>query len=104
MYENIYYKINASHEYGTEVNITIYVLKPVDKTLQYYTIDKVELKDADEPENYNKELSIDYSGTTTIPAGESYMYTIKYSLAGEDLPERLQLDVNFKALYYVELG
>ena len=96
LYENIYYKLNATHEYGTEVNMTIYVLKPVDKALQYYTIDSVELN--------NQQLQVVYNGETTIDAGTSYEYSIKYNLVGESLPTELQLDLNFKALYYIELG
>ncbi|MBQ7880506.1 MAG: hypothetical protein IJ358_01515, partial [Clostridia bacterium] len=95
LYENIYYKVSANHEYGTQVVVTVFVLKPMDRTQQYYVIDSAYLNDAG--------LTINYDGEGELNGIMGDCYTFTYDLKGDDLPTELKLDVNFKALYYVEL-
>ena len=94
-WHGIYYQVNATHEYSTEVEIKIFVLKPMDKTKQYYTIDEVYLND--------KKVAVSYDGEGELDSMKGYYYSFKYKLIGDDLPTELKLDVNFKALYYIEL-
>jgi len=96
LYENIYYKVESSHNYGTEVKVTIFVLKPVDKDKQYYMLSKATLN--------GNELDIGYEGEGVQDNEDCYIYTLNYSLVGNNLPLVQTLDVEFNALYYVEIG
>lgn len=95
LYENIYYQVKASHEYSTEVEVNIFVLKPINQGTQYYTIADAYLNDS--------KLTIDYMGEYEMDTMEGYLYSFKYRLIGEDLPTELKLDINFKALYYIQM-
>ena len=69
LYENIYYKVSANHEYGTQVVVTVFVLKPMDRTQQYYVIDSAYLNDAG--------LTINYDGEGELNGimGDCYTFT-----------------------------
>jgi hypothetical protein len=95
LYENIYYKVNASHEYGTLVEVSVFVLKPLDVDKQYYTIANVELNGI--------ELQIEYVGEGELDDNEGYYYSFSYNLVGADLPTVMNLDVSFNAMYHIGL-
>ena len=109
LYENIYYKVDSTHDYGTQVTVTIYVLKPptqVDKTKQYYTINLKNGASLNGQQLSIREINNDYSLSDSnylLDNAKCNVYQIQYTLFGEDLPVEMVLDIDFKALYYLEI-
>ena len=96
LYENIYYEVEASHEYGTEVKVKIYVIEAKEEGEQYYTISKAELN--------GEELKITEEEGEEVGGSRAKVYSFRYTLRGDNLPTTMDLAVSFKALYFVNIG
>ena len=93
--DNVYYRVQGTHNYGSKVTVTIFVLEPVDKAELYYELSNVTLN--------GNEIEVNYTGTGGIGGQVGKTYKIEYNLTGDDLPVECQLEINLKALYYVEI-
>ncbi|MBO5910217.1 MAG: InlB B-repeat-containing protein [Clostridia bacterium] len=91
----IYYEVESSHKYGSEVVVRIYVVNVPEMYdgEQYYKLSKVNLN--------GRELEV----TELDTEGETEsVYEIKYILEGSSLPIEQSLEVYFTALYLVRIS
>ena len=93
--DNIYYEIEGTHEYGTEIEVRIHVIMPEESTEQYYTLTGARVN--------GKEATIRKEGTSEIDGCGSEVYVLRYSLRGE-IPTSMEVELDFVALYFVQVG
>ena len=94
--DHIYYKVEGTHKYGSEVKVRIYVELPPEEydDEQYYSIDNVRI------ELNGSRLSITEVVDSEVEG--SRVYESKYLLKG-DIPLEQELNIYFYALYHVDL-
>lgn len=93
--ENIYYEVEGSHRYGTEVKVNIYIIDATDEEGEYYELSGASLN--------GREVTADEEGKVEMLGKMAKKYSIRYILTGADLPTTIQLNTIFKALYYVRI-
>ncbi len=92
--KNIYYEVEGSHEYGSEVVVRVYVTEAVEESEQYYGINEAKLN--------GERLSILELGESEEVPG-SVEYEIRYILR-DGMPTEQTLELSFNALYLVKVG
>ena len=87
---NVYYRIEGTFEYGTSVEVQIYVKNPLDITKTYYKLTNVKVN------------GMDIRLAESV-GSEGYIYTLTYKIEGQNLPTHADIEVNLKAMCYVKL-
>jgi hypothetical protein len=90
--DKIYYEVESTHKYGSEVVVRIYVTRvpEIYDGERYYKLSKVKFN--------GRELEVDELATNDETVD---VYEIKYMLDGNSLPIEQSLEVCFTALYHV---
>ena len=89
----IRYTVSGTYEYGTEVELKIYVERAKDEGSKYYVLKGVEITDGEGNE-------VEYSGEETEDA-ECTVYTLKYKVEGAGLEEGLKICLDYTPGYWV---
>ncbi len=94
----VYYTVDATHAYGSEVRVKIYVLNTpeVFDGEQYYVLKGATVN--------GNEFKIVGGTTGTVEGKACTVYHVQYNLTGADLPMEQQLLINLNAMYYVKVN
>ena len=100
----MFYKVEGTHEYGTEVIVKMYVVKATDETQQYYAFEEV--SGVTNSFEYINEQTIEVKDTQY----ECYVYEVKYkvdyTLTGDVGPDDqlMLLHVKYVPIHFVEIN